>query len=220
MRAPAHRLFPILSASLPFVAVLVASALLAGCRDADLAPARSPRTVPLAAPHAERYPAVVWRVIDGDTVELVLDDGDPIEEGKFVKVRVRGIDTPEHHASSKLDRDAERSAIDRRTIRTLGTAATAHAESLLPLGAAVTIEGSDRDRYGRLVAFLSAEDAAGQPFDFGGRMIGDGYAHAYDGAGRYPHPRMSYYRALQRQAREHGLGLWAADPDATARLSP
>ena len=82
--------------------------------------------------------ASAWRVIDGDTVELLFDspsrarrgngDGEAGEDDTFEKVRLRGIDTPEHHASSKLDRDAERSALDRQTIRALGTAATAHAE--------------------------------------------------------------------------------------------
>jgi len=219
---------------------LVAGALtllLASCGDSasDAAPslripARAeydpPRraTAPDARPAPQRR-ASVWRVVDGDTVELVFDDGNgQADEGEFEKVRVRGIDTPEHHASSKLTRDAERSALDREAIRALGRAATAHAESLLPLGTVVTVEGDQglttipRDRYGRLVVYLLVEDAAGQPFDFGARMIADGYAHAYDGGGQYPHKRMEYYRALQHHAREQALGLWTSDTGA--RLAP
>lgn len=198
--------------------ILVAGALtllLAGCRySASDAP-----PVPHDRVQTEHRTASVWRVVDGDTVELVFDEGDgQAEDDAFEKVRVRGVDTPEHHASSKLTRDAERARLDRETVRALGRAATAHAEALLPLGTRVAVEGTGRDRYGRLVAYLLVEDAAGQPFDFGARMIADGYAHAYDGGGRYPHPRMDYYRALQRAAREQALGLWTTG--ATARLSP
>jgi micrococcal nuclease len=211
----------------PAVNTLLAVALVAGALALVFTGYRDSASVAPPFLHdparAEHDPprASIWRVVDGDTVELVFDDGDgEADEDEFEKVRVRGIDTPEKHASSKLDRHAEHSALDRETIRTLGKAATAHAESLLPLGTVVIVEGDDRDRYGRLVAYLLVEDAAGQPFDFGGRMIADGYAHAYDGGGRYPHERMDYYRALQRAAREQARGLWATDGTATARLSP
>ena len=207
----------------------LAVTLLAGCRtpERERAPAtdvtaaseaatsQSPAS-PRAAPGAD---ASVWRVIDGDTVELVVDTGYDATERAFERVRIRGIDTPEHHASSKLDRDAARSALDRETIRALGKAATSHAAFLLPLGTVVTVDGTERDRYGRLVAYLAALDAAGQPFDVGARMIADGFAHAYDGGGRYPHARMDHYRALERIAREQGRGLWDSDADAASRLS-
>jgi micrococcal nuclease len=198
------------------LAVLVA-ALLAGCYAQTPEPAgEAARVAQSQTDDGAARVASVWRVIDGDTVEIVFDDGDgQAEEDEFEKVRVRGIDAPESHASSKLDRDAERSALDRQTVRTLGEAAAAHAEALLPPGTAVAVEGRERDRYGRLVAYLAVEDAAGPPFDLGARMIADGFAHAYDGGGRYPHERMDYYRHIERYARAQRLGLWA-----DGRLAP
>ena len=163
---------------------------------------------------AERY--TVERVVDGDTVELLSADG------ATETVRVQGIDTPETHASRKLDRDIERSVLDRETVRALGSAASDHAAQLLPRGRPARVESDGRDRYGRLVGYIEADDEFGQPFDFGGRMIADGYAHAYDGGGRYPHPREDYYRALERQARDERAGLWAPAtlPSGLGALSP
>lgn len=182
---------------LTILAVLVGlaiSAALSGC-----GPVES-RAQTGAAPGASY---TVGRVIDGDTI-LLLD-----ASGAEERVRVQGIDTPETHASSKLDRDDERSGLDRETIRQLGNAASDHAAQLLPEGRTVRVVSDGRDRYGRLVGYIEAADDFDQPFDFGGRMVSDGYAHAYDGGGRFPHPRMDYYRGLERRARDQQVGLWA-----------
>jgi len=162
-----------------------------------------------ASAPGDRY--TVGRVVDGDTILLLNGQGG--EE----RVRVQGIDTPETHASSKLDRDDQRSVLDRETIRQLGKEASDHARRLLIEGREVRVTSDGRDRYGRLVGYIQATDDFDQPFDFGGRMVSDGYAHAYDGGGRYPHVRMDYYRGLERQAREQRVGLWA---DGLAALDP
>ena len=167
-----------------------------------------------ASAPGERY--TVGRVVDGDTI-LLLD-----EQGGEERVRVQGIDTPETHASSKLDRDVaraqgRRSVLDRETIRQLSKEASDHASRLLIEGREVRVTSDGRDRYGRLVGYIQTTDDFDQPFDFGGRMVSDGYAHAYDGGGRYPHERMDYYRGLERQAREQRVGLWA---DGLAALDP
>ena len=209
--------------ALPTLLALAALTAAGGCGlDAEGEPAGEPPRP------SERD--TVERVVDGDTVELLSADGGA------ETVRVRGIDTPETHASRKLDRDVERSALDRETVRALGSAASDHAARLLPRGRPARVEADGRDRYGRLVgnrrsapATIEADDEFGQPFDVGGRMIADGYAHAYDGGGRYPHPRKDYYRALdpkdgasQRQARDERAGLWAPAslPGGLDALSP
>ena len=155
----------------------------------------------------------VVRVVDGDTVELSGPDG------RTEKVRVRGIDTPESHASSKLDRDAARSDLGRGAIRELGRAASAHAAALLPSGVSVVLEERpERDRYGRLVSYVDVAADARGPYDVGARMIAEGYAHAYTGGGRYPHPNADDYAALEREARSSRAGLWA--DGALGELSP
>ena len=195
----------VLSASGVARVVALLAILSAGCAPGDGRAATTDRAL------GEAY--TVERIADGDTV--VLTDA----RGREEKVRVQGIDTPETHASSKLARDVaraqgQRSALDRETIRALGASASAHAARLLPSGAAVRVVSDGRDRYGRLVGTIEATDDFGQPFDFGARMIADGYAHAYDGGGRYPRERMGYYLALQREARASGAGLWADGLDA------
>lgn len=43
--------------------------------------------------HRWTYPAAVEHVVDGDTVDLVIDQG--FKEYKRIRVRIHGIDTPE-----------------------------------------------------------------------------------------------------------------------------
>ena len=147
---------------LAVLGIAAVAASLAGCGRAD------GRT---GEPPGQLY--TVARVIDGDTI-LLLD-----ASGAEERVRVQGIDTPETHSSSKLTRDDERSVLDRETIRQLGEAASDHAIQLLIEGSTVHVVSDSRDRYGRLVGYVEATDDFGQSFDFGGRMVADGYAHAY-----------------------------------------
>ena len=222
----AHRRQTVPDLTILFVlAALAVAAALSGC-----GPVQGQGDERDRAP-GERY--TIGRVVDGDTVLLL--DGEGGEE----RVRVQGIDTPETHARSKLDRDVaraqgRRSALDRETIRRLGKDASAHAARLLVEGRDVRVVSNGRDKYGRLVgnrrsapANIEATDDFDQPFDFGGRMVSDGYAHAYSragfgsGGGRYPHERMDYSRrptpvnrGLERQARDQRAGLWADGLDA------
>ena len=74
--------------------------------------------IPKLSEHEQRQKEsfVVKRVIDGDTFEL---DGKD-ENGKYLRVRLLGIDTPEKFESGKLDKDVERSGKDKKTIQRLG----------------------------------------------------------------------------------------------------
>lgn len=160
----------------------------------------------------------VVRVIDGDTYEL--SDGE--------RVRLIGIDTPEKHASAKLTRDARRSGRDAAALQQLGTRASRHARQLVQ-GRRVTLEydpanaaTGHRDRYGRILAYVWASDAAGRRFMVNEQLIADGYAHAYT---QYPFDHAARFLAAERRAREAGRGLWGdglgagAAPSAPARSS-
>ena len=144
----------------------------------------------------------VTRVIDGDTYELSTGE----------RVRLIGIDTPEKHVSTKLDRDAERTGRDRAAIRALGELASDHAKKLV-LGRAVELEFDQanaatghRDRYGRVLAYVWVLDRNGRrAFMANRRLIEDGYAVAYT---RYPFRYMEDFRTAERLARENGRGLW------------
>lgn len=140
----------------------------------------------------------VARIVDGDTFEL--SDG--------TMLRLIGIDTPEVHPSPKLSRDAERSDMDRETIRELGRRASAYAAELA-LGRPVELEyGSGRrtDRYGRTLAYVWVLDEYGRRlYRVNDRLVADGYANIYSGI---PFEYSDEYLEYEREAREEGRGLW------------
>jgi endonuclease YncB( thermonuclease family) len=129
----------------------------------------------------------VTRVVDGDTLDIALDNG-PIE-----RVRLIGIDTPE--------------TVDpRKPVQCFGQEASAHAKELLDRQT-VSIEmdpsQGDRDRYGRLLAYIWLQDGR----DFGEAMIADGFAHEYTYSLPYAH--RDAYRAAQDSAISAQVGLWS-----------
>ena len=63
-----------------------------------------------------------------------------------------------------------------------------------------------RDCYDRLLAYVTLPDGT----DLGAEIIRLGYGHAYT---RFPFARMDEFRALEREAREAGRGLWAGEPE-------
>jgi micrococcal nuclease len=141
--------------------------------------------VALVASTARDESGTVVRVVDGDT--LVVRIG-----GRAEKVRLIGVDTPE-------------SVDPRRPVQCFGKEASEFTRRLAE-GKRVTLlreaGPGDRDRYGRLLRYVFSPDGT----LLNGEIIRQGYGHAYL---RYPFARMEEFRALERQAREHGLGLWA-----------
>ena len=124
------------------------------------------------------------RVVDGDTI--VIDGGE--------KVRLIGVDTPE--------------TVDpRKPVQRFGHEASRFTLQLL-LDQRVKLQFDQRrvDRYGRTLAYVYLAD---------GRLaneeiIRNGFGYAYT---KYPfaQPMMERFRAAEREAREVGRGLWAAD---------
>lgn len=87
----------------------------------------------------------IVRVVDGDT--LVLDGGE--------RVRLLGVDTPEKFESPKLERDARKSGLDRKTIQQMGERASAFTKSICE-GKRCWLEYGQRryDKYGRTLAVV------------------------------------------------------------------
>ncbi len=160
------------------LAVLLTLILLlpGGCQPA---PAPAPAVSATSEPWYE-----VKRVADGDTVQLEID-------GQRQWVRLIGIDAPETGAEGNC----------------FAEEATELARQLLS-GAAVRLVADasqgERDRYGRLLAYLETEEG-----DFGLMMLQRGAAreYTYD----QPYQRRDQYLTAQAEARQAGLGLWAGD---------
>ena len=116
----------------------------------------------MAAPYSYSK-CTVERIVDGDTVDLLINLG----FSTFVKKRVRlyGINTPESRT-----RDLEEKA--------RGKAATAHMESLLQ-GGVCDLDSHELGKYGRVLGTLRVDGV-----DLNQKMIEDGHAVEYHGGKR------------------------------------
>ncbi|HEY8368526.1 MAG TPA: thermonuclease family protein [Thermodesulfobacteriota bacterium] len=143
-----------------------------------------------------REPGTVLRVVDGDTVDVQLG-------GRRERLRLIGLNTPE--------------TVDpRRPVECFGREASAKAKALLPAGTRVYVEQDpqqgQRDRYGRLLAYLILPDGR----NFAEVMIADGYGFEY--TYRLPYRYQERFRAAQARARAEQRGLWA--PSACPERRP
>jgi endonuclease YncB( thermonuclease family) len=103
-------------------------------------------SVTTPAPGAVEANAVVDHIVDGDTIDVIVD-------GREERVRLTGIDTPEVAHAASGSRPA--------TVgECFGDEATAFTESLLPVGTAVRLERDivGRDDYGRVLAYVYRAD--------------------------------------------------------------
>lgn len=139
------------------------------------------------APEPRRGPeALVARVVDGDTIDVVL-------QGRTERVRLIGIDTPE-------------SVDPRQPVQCFALEASAFAARRLQ-GRTVELEFDveRRDRYGRLLAYVWLGDEL-----FNRTLVRRGFAQVYT----FP-PNVRYVERLlaaQRKARAESAGLWGACP--------
>ena len=110
------------------------------------------------------YTALVARVVDGDTVDLVVDLG--LRVGTKGRFRLAGLNAAEHNTDA-------------------GVVATHALEGLLPVGSEVQISThkDSTEKYGRWLATVfkpGSQDSINQ------QMISLGYAKAWDGKGERP----------------------------------
>jgi micrococcal nuclease len=127
---------------------------------------------------------LVTRVVDGDTAHVEID-------GRDVTVRFIGIDTPESVAPDQ-------------PVECYGPEASAYTRDRLE-GVQVRLEYDveREDRYGRTLAYVWLGDEL-----FNETLVRQGYALVTT----FP-PNVEYvgrFTAAQRDAREHGRGLWDA----------
>ncbi|MEX0800329.1 MAG: thermonuclease family protein [Dehalococcoidia bacterium] len=143
--------------------------------------------------------AQVTRVIDGDTIDVLLD-------GETVRVRYIGIDTPE--------------TVDpRRPVGCFGDEASDRNKQLVD-GQTVGLERdvSETDAFGRLLRYVWVDPStgSGRAVMVNAALVEEGYALASTYPPDVKHSAM--FAALQARARDTGRGLWSAC--ATPEPSP
>jgi micrococcal nuclease len=139
-------------------------------------------------------PATVERVVDGDTAWFTLDDG------TREKVRFIGVDAPESTTQHEP----------------FGKEAAAFTGRVLTAGKAVAlqIDVDERDRYGRLLAYVwlsgpaIGDDAEARESMLNAVLVRDGYATVLTIPPNIAHADL--FVALQIEARLAAKGLWAS----------
>jgi micrococcal nuclease len=142
------------------------------------------------APTGPTEEATVIRVVDGDTIHVLLD-------GEDHSLRYIGMDTPETVNPNQPVEWMGREASD--------------ANKRLVDGQEVVLEKdvSETDRYGRLLRYVWLHDARGWLL-VNGELVRLGYAQVFT----YP-PDVKYnelFLELERDARDAGRGLWSESP--------
>lgn len=130
-------------------------------------------TATIFSSHADIMGKVV-RILDGDTIEVIED------KGVLTRVRLNGIDAPE-----------KEQPFGQRSRQALTT---------LTAGKIVRVEGTKRDRYGRLLGTVWLDSS-----DINAAQIINGMAWAYRYRGKSIVPAYEY---LEETARKNRLGLW------------
>lgn len=152
----------------------------------------------LAAPPdgipAGAEPATVQKIVDGDTIDVVLEDGTE------ATVRLIGIDTPETKYPG-------------RPVACYGPEAADYTAKLLKIGREIWLERdeSDVDTFDRLLRYVWIEKNNGDVYQVNAVLVRDGYAAAvaYEPDTKY----RPAYEQLQADAQLESKGLWAACPD-------
>jgi len=147
------------------------------------------------------FPAIVDHVVDGDTVWIK-------KNGKKIKLRLLGIDTPEKYPGRKLYRDSRMCRVKQRQMKWLGKLASRHAKELLTPGQKVTVKVYGKGFYGRKLAVIILPDGT----NFNEKMVKDGYSCVYRYRGHksseLPQEEWEKLNALLNQARNERRGLW------------
>jgi len=151
---------------------------------------RSSRT-PVAGDDQARYHDCsfrVVRVIDGDTLDIAVPDGDK----PVTRIRLWGVDSPETGEGP-------------RPLMHFGLEAKAYARNTLAGRTVHVVLSPERTRgkYGRLLAYVFLKRGERM---YNEMLLEEGYAYADL---RFPHHYSDRFEAIEKEARKDGRGLWA-----------
>ena len=143
------------------------------------------------------YEARVFKIIDGDTVQVLLTSLDVVEA-----VRLLGIDAPETGSDEHAKRHCRYLDVDITTLHILAKLSGIHLQGLLPKGTAITLKttSAPRDDRNRILAGVFLRDAC-----INRLMVERGYAMVYQGYSDWEN-----YFDLETTAREAKKGIFGS----------
>jgi micrococcal nuclease len=133
-------------------------------------------------------PAKVVKHVDGDTVQIEIDNPPP-PLGQSEKIRMIGVDTPE-------------TVHPKKEVEYFGKEASDYTKkALLGKPVYIALDWDTRDKYGRLLAYIYTADGKCHNAE----LVKQGYAHAYT---YFPFQFLDEFRLLEQEARSAKRGLW------------
>ena len=143
------------------------------------------------------YEAKVFKIIDGDTLQVLLTSLDGVET-----VRLLGIDAPETGSDEHAKHHCRYLGVEMTTLHILAKLAGIHLQGLLSKGTAITLKttSAPRDDRGRILAGIFAGDAC-----INRLMVEQGYAMVYQGYSDWEN-----YFDLESAAREARKGIFGS----------
>jgi micrococcal nuclease len=127
--------------------------------------------------------ATVVKVIDGDTIEVLLD-------GKNERIRLIGVDAPELEHDNRQSQHFGQESKSFVTRQLKNKKVSLFRDNLC----------SDRDKHNRLLRYVYADEKL-----FNARIIATGYAYAFCA---FPFERKDQFLQLEAMARENNRGMW------------
>ncbi len=144
----------------------------------------------------KRYEARVVEVIDGDTLDVLIDKN-------VYRIRLLGVDCPEIFKSRNKPYEYD-NITDLNYLTRWGIKAKRFARELLE-GKIVYIEFDElaglKDRYGRYLAYVYLKNGT----DFNALLLKNGLARVYIGKFK----KEEIYLKLEKSAKRHCIGLWS-----------
>jgi micrococcal nuclease len=160
-------------------------------------PTFTPTPTPITFEFGKKYEAKVVQVIDGDTIDVLIN-------GKIYRIRLLGVDCPETTAEKNRPYEYD-SITDLNYLAEWGQKAKEFARKVLDHGT-VYIEfdrlAGLKGYYGRYLAYVYLENGT----DFNALLIKNGLARVYV-EGTFE--KESEYLKLESYAKTHKIGLWA-----------
>lgn len=146
--------------------------------------------------NTKKIPCKVVRVIDGDTIEVVILKNKPENLNTNEIIRLIGVNTPELNTTNSKEKEYFAEEAYQFTKKELNNKY---------IEIQIDNISSERDKYGRLIAYVWINE-----FLFNQLLIEQGYGLYYDDF-KFNTKKMKIFELAQNYAKINNLGLWQGE---------